>query len=105
MVGDTIAIDASQNSIQAIEFASGNMLPLLAPLQRYQSGASPAYLTSFTGAQEDSSSEKLSLVLMVGKFWDGSRDVYQGEIQIVLFSKADALTSIGHVKLDCHMFN
>ena len=101
--GDTIAIDASLNSIHEINFTSGNMIPLLAPLKRYQSPSSPVYLTSYTSVQEDSDVEKLSVVLMVGKFWNGSQDVYQGEIQIVLLSKPDALTSIGHVKLDCHL--
>ena len=105
VIGDTVTIDANRGSIQEIRFDSGNMVPILTALQRDQSSSVPSYIATFSGVQEDTQIEKITDVLMVGKFWDGTRDVYQGEIQVILLSKADGLSSIGHVKLNCQPAN
>lgn len=103
-VGEQIVIDASQSTIQSLEFDQGGVISVLIPLFKTTHPETASYIAYFQAQQYETPTERESLTLMVGKFRDEKgQDIRRGTIQSILLEKHTGLTRTSEIELDCNV--
>lgn len=100
-VGDRIVVDTGLSQIGQIEFTRpnqgvGSYIPSSTPMVKRvqpQWGEHMAVFVSDDGG--------MRVVLMVGRFWDGTKNVFAGNAQVVNTDSASGLTRVENADLAC----